>query len=276
VIRDLHLDGGNTHQSYVPGKTPERNHGIFFNRKEGIVENVLIRDCLVENFSGDCINLALGCRNITVREVALRNFIRQGIRMSGGDGARDYLITGCYDLEHSVQPGGSTIHVEHGRELRNVQVVGNRCRNSVLAGDHVDGLLVANNVIEGVFEGNVTRNDVFQGNIVRGRPTKKPRPLVQLGFADGLVIKGNILVGGDPAAPGIYVWGTSRWNSEPSRDVLIADNLVRVPGEGISLNGVVNARVAGNMISSKDRAKQLVHKRTEGLVTDAGVENRPK
>jgi polygalacturonase len=76
VIRDLHLDGGNTHPAYVKG-VPEHNHGIFLYAKGAIVENVVIENLLVENFSGDCVAIGYGCRNITVRDVAMRNFLRQ-------------------------------------------------------------------------------------------------------------------------------------------------------------------------------------------------------
>ena len=91
TIRDLHLDGSNTFKSYKPGKTPEHNHGVFFYCKDGVIENVTVRDCLIENFSGDCIGLGPGCRNITIRDVTVKNFVRQGIQMAGGNGARDYL-----------------------------------------------------------------------------------------------------------------------------------------------------------------------------------------
>ena len=42
TIRDLHLDGANTHASYIKGKTPEQNHGVFFYRKGGRIERVTI------------------------------------------------------------------------------------------------------------------------------------------------------------------------------------------------------------------------------------------
>ena len=67
LIHNLRLDGSNTYQKYEPGKTPEQNHGIFLYRPKGIIENVTIKDCLIENFSGDCIGLGPGCRNITVK-----------------------------------------------------------------------------------------------------------------------------------------------------------------------------------------------------------------
>lgn len=267
VIRNLHLDGSNTHPAYVPGETPEQNHGIFFFRKEGIVENVIIHDCLIENFSGDCIALAYGCRNMTIRNVTLRNFVRQGIQMGGGNGARDYLVTGCQDLEHTVRPGGSTIHVEHARGLKNVVIVANRCRKSILAGG-VDGLIIKDNVIEGRFVGNNDSNIIFQGNIVRGVPTEKPQSLVQLGYADGLILKDNVIIGAGPDDPGIYIWGTSRYNPAPSRDVLVAGNLVRVSGRGIFLNGVQTARVTRNVIQSEDASQRLVLKRTTDVQTD--------
>jgi len=70
TIRNLHLDGSNTFMSYKPGKTPEHNHSVFFYNKKAVIENVTIRDCLVENFSGDCIAIGRGWRNITIRDVS--------------------------------------------------------------------------------------------------------------------------------------------------------------------------------------------------------------
>ena len=60
IVRDLHLDGSNTYHSYSPGETPEHNHGIFLHRKGGVIENILIEDCLIENFSGDCVGVSVG------------------------------------------------------------------------------------------------------------------------------------------------------------------------------------------------------------------------
>ena len=126
VIRDLHLDGGNTHSGYEKGKTKEHNSGIWFYNKEHVIENVTIQNVFAENFSGDCIAVSFNCRAITIRDCTLRNFLRQGIQMGGSEGARDYLVTGCRDLEHTVKPGGSTIHVEHARGLKNVIIENNQ------------------------------------------------------------------------------------------------------------------------------------------------------
>ncbi len=115
VIRDLHLDGSNTHPKYVKGETPEHNAGLWFYNKDHVIENVIVQNVFAENFSGDCMAFSYNCRGISLRDCTLRNFIRQGIQLGGSSGSRDYLVTGCRDLEHSVQPGGSTIHVEHAR-----------------------------------------------------------------------------------------------------------------------------------------------------------------
>ncbi|MGY8674750.1 MAG: hypothetical protein ACKVHO_19425, partial [Verrucomicrobiia bacterium] len=97
------------------GKTPEHNAGLWFYNKKHPIVNVTVMNVFAENFSGDCMAFSMNCRGITIRDCTLRNFIRQGIQMGGSPGSRDYLVTGCRDLEHSVQPGGSTIHVEHAR-----------------------------------------------------------------------------------------------------------------------------------------------------------------
>src|SRR5262249_44713534 len=151
--------------------------------------------------------------------------LRQGIQMAGGEGARDYLVTGCQDLEHTIQPGGSTIHVEHARGLKNVIITSNHCRRSMLSG-RVEGLLIENNAIMGRLEGNGNTNARVQGNLIRSVPGGKAA-IVQLGFADGLVLRDNTIVVEGANRTGIYVWGKSSYNPEPSREVVIIGNVVR-------------------------------------------------
>ncbi len=270
TIRNLHLDGSNTFLSYEPGKTPEHNQGVFFYNKEAVIENVTIRDCLVENFSGDCIGIAIGCRNITIRDVSLRNFVRQGIQMAGGNGARDYLVTGCQDLEGDVESGGSTIHVEHANGLKGVQITNNRCRRSILAGG-VDGIIIRDNIIQGRLVGNGNSKAIVAGNVIHGRDDLKTF-VVQFGYSNGLILKDNIVIGAHEAAGGIYVWGSSRYNPDPSRDVVIAGNLIRVSGNGILLNGVEHGRIFGNLFSPVDAKTNIVQKRSENIRLDPPVE----
>jgi hypothetical protein len=252
TVRDLRLDGSNTHPRYDKGKTPEHNHGIFLSSEASVIEHITLRDLLIENFSGDCIAVGPGCRNITIRDVSLRNFIRQGIQMAGDENARDYLVTGCQDLEHSVEPGGSTIHVEHARGLRGVIIQGNRCRRSILAGG-VDGLIIKDNIVHGRIEGNGDRNTIVQGNTVHGSPEGN-RVLMQFGYADGLTIKDNIVVSGNAEQSGIYVWGASRYNPEPSKQVIVSGNILRVKGKPIALNGVTGGLIHDNLIEDEAAA----------------------
>ena len=266
TIRDLHLDGGNTHPAYVKG-VPEHNHGIFLYAKEAIVENVVVEKLLIENFSGDCVAVGYGCRNITIRDVAMRNFLRQGIQMGGGNGARDYLVTDCHDLEHSIEPGGSTIHVEHARGLQNVQIIANRCRRSLLAGG-VDGLLIRDNVVSGRIEGNGNTNFLVAGNVVRGN-AGATRPLMQFGYADGLIVRDNILrAAPESTQTGIYIWGKSRYNANPSRDVSVSGNLICCGETGISLNGVDGATIGSNRIRIPEGKKDVAVSRAENVVIE--------
>jgi len=265
VIRDLHLEGGNTHPAYGKG-VPEQNHGIFLYAKEGVVENVVVERLLIENFSGDCIALSYGCRNITIRDVAMRNFLRQGIQMGGGNGARDYLVTGCHDSEHTIRPGGSTLHVEHARGLQNVQLVANRCRHSILAGG-VDGLLIRDNMVTGRIEGNGNTNAIVSGNVVRGKPGAT-KALMQFGYADGLIVRDNIVrTAGDAEDVGLYVWGKSRYNPNPSRDVSVSGNHITSGGVGISLNGIDGATVGVNRVNVPEAKQPLTVSRGENVVT---------
>ena len=225
-----------------------------------MIENVLLENLLVENFSGDCIGLGHGCRNITIRGVSLRNFVRQGIQLGGGSGARDYLVTGCQDLEGTVEPGGSTLHIEHARGLSGVILADNRCRHSILAGG-VDGLVIRGNVVIGCILGNYDSNTIVQGNVVRAGAAK--RPLMQFGFADGLLIRDNVLTGDGPEQTGIYVWGTSRYDPKPSRQVSILDNVLRIKGTPISLNGVQEGLVRDNRADGVPGQAEVLLKRCE-------------
>lgn len=262
VIRDLHLDGSNTHPKYVKGETPEHNAGLWFYNKLHVIENVSVLNVLAENFSGDCMAFSYNCRAITVRDCVLRNFIRQGIQMGGSPGARDYLVTGCRDLEHSVQPGGSTIHVEHARGLTNVIIENNQCRQSILAGG-VDGMIIRGNTVTGKIVGNGNTNLVIRDNVVKAGD--KTGVVVQLGYTKGLILRSNIIEGTKDNPVGVYVWGASRYNDQPGEDVLIADNLITAAETAISLNGTKDVRVHGNTLHAP---RHLLHKRTEALQSD--------
>lgn len=245
TIRDLHLDGSNTHEAYIKGQTPEQSHGIFFYRRGGRIERVTIEDCLIENFTGDCVAFSQGCRDFTVRNVTVRNFIRQGIQMGGGKGDGGHLVTNCRDLEHTIKPGGSTIHVEHAEGGKGFRIEKNTCRASLLAGGGAEDLVVRDNDVVGRIEGNSIKNGLFENNRLTG--TGK-RPLMQFGYADGLVIRGNT-IRSTAETTGIYVWGTSRYNPAPSKRVMIENNTLDLPGQPISLNGVNGGTVRGNKVT---------------------------
>lgn len=266
VIRDLHLDGSNTYPKYVKGETPEHNAGLWFYNKDHVIENVTVMNVFAENFSGDCMAFSYNCRGITVRDCTLRNFIRQGIQMGGSPGSRDYLVTGCRDLEHSVQPGGSTIHVEHARGLKNVIIENNQCRNSILAGG-VDGMIIRSNTVTGKLVGNSNTSLLIADNIIRARD--KSGAVVQLGYTKGLAVRGNIIVGTENNPVGLYVWGNSRYNKQPGEDVLISGNQITAAEHGISLNGATNVRISGNLLKAP---KNLLQRRTVGVFTDTGEE----
>lgn len=262
VIRDLHLDGSNTHPEYVKGETPEHNAGLWFYNKDHVIENVTVVNVFAENFSGDCMAFSYNCRSITVRDCTLRNFIRQGIQMGGSPGSRDYLVTGCRDLEHSVKPGGSTIHVEHARGLKNVIIENNQCRKSILAGG-VDGMIIRGNTVTGKIVGNGNSNLLISDNIVRAGDNSGA--VVQLGYTKGLTIQGNTILGTENNPTGLYVWGKSRYNDQPGEDVLISGNQINAAEHAISLNGAVNVRISGNLLKAP---RPLLQRRTESVISD--------
>ena len=263
TIRDLRLDGSNTFPKYEKGKTPEQNHGVFLYSTAGVIENVSICNLLIENFCGDCVAIGRGCRNITVRDVSTRNFIRQGIQLGGDENARDYLVTGCQDLEHSVQPGGSSIHVEHARGLKNVIITANRCRRSILASG-VTNLVLSDNIVDGRIEGNGNTNAIVRGNTVTGSAGGKAH-LMQFGYADGIIVKDNIVVSAEEEQGGLYVWGTSRYNPEPSKQAIITGNLFRIHGQAILLNGVKGGLVRDNLAEGTEPAAIVKLQRCEGV-----------
>ena len=262
TIRDLHLDGSNTYPKYIKGETPEHNAGIWFYNKDHVIENITVMNVFAENFAGDCMAFSYNCRAITVKDCTLRNFIRQGIQMGGSEGARDYLVTGCRDLEHTVQPGGSTLHVEHARGLKNVILENNQCRKSILAGG-VDGMIIRGNTIEGRLVGNGNTNLVVQDNIIR--PGNDKGAAIQFGYTKGMVFRGNILEAGKKNPIGIYVWGNSRYNDQPGENITIADNQLAATETAISLNGATQVKIHGNTLTAP---QALVQKRAENVATD--------
>ncbi len=271
IIRDLHLDGSNTFPAYIKGETPEHNSGIWFYNKEHSIENITIENVFAENFAGDCISTSRGCKAITIRNCTLRNFIRQGIQMGGDENARDYLVTGCRDLEHTIKPGGSTIHVEHARGLKNVIIENNQCRKSILAGG-VDGMIIRGNTIEGRLVGNGNSNLIVESNIIRASDTASS--VLQFGYCKALTIRGNqISSDSEKNKTGIYVWGTSRYNDQPGEDVIITGNRIQVETTGISLNGTKNVTIADNILTLGKESKPLDVKRTENLVEDISQED---
>ena len=183
--------------------------------------------------------------------------------MAGDTESRGYLVTDCQDLPGDVQPGGSTIHVEHADGVQDVIITNNRCLHSILAGG-VDGIVIRDNTISGRLVGNGNSNAIVAGNIVRGPDAGVA--VLQLGFTNGLVLTDNIVLSPHSEAIGIYVWGSSRYDPEPSRDVLITDNLVRVTGRGIFLNGVTGGTVATNQIATAHGPQRVVLQRSEDVV----------
>lgn len=266
TVRDLHLDGSNSHQRYVKGETPEQNHGLFFYRRGGRIENITIQDCLVENFSGDCVSFSQGCRGFVVRNIRVRNFIRQGIQIGGGEGDGRHLVTGCTDLPHTVQPGGSTIHVEHAERARDIRIIGNVCHHHLIAGGGAEQLVVRENEVYGRVEGNSIRNGLFEDNRLHGGDTS--RALMQFGYADGLVIRGNHIVSEHVAATGVYVWGASRYNPSPSRGIVIEDNIFQLPGQAVRLNGVHGAQVRNNSLEGSEAKLPIVQQRSEEVIIE--------
>lgn len=271
TLRALHFDGANTHPAYLPGKTPEQNHGIFFYCKDGSVERVSVEDCFLENFSGDCVSFSQGCRGFTIRNVTVRNFLRQGIQIGGGKGDGGHLVTNCRDLEHTIKPGGTTIHVEHAEGGKGFRIEKNVCRKALLVCGGAEDLVVRDNDVTGRIEGNSIINGVFENNRLSGQGKQA---LMQFGYANGLVIRGNTIRATEDAV-GIYVWGTSRYNPAPSKNITIERNTLDLPGQPISLNGVHGALVRGNTINGSKAKNAVETKRCESVTVEQHAKATP-
>ncbi len=186
--------------------------------------------------------------------------------MGGGIGDGGHLVTECKDLEHTIQPGGTTIHVEHAEGAKGFRIIKNRCRKSLLAGGGADELVVQNNIIDGRIEGNCIKNGLFENNTLNAGESK--RALMQFGYANGLTIRGNTIHAAGSEATGIYVWGKSRYNPEPSKNITIENNKIEIKGQPIYLNGVRGYKVLNNAIIGSEAKNEVRLSRTEsdGLI----------
>ena len=162
------------------------------------------------------------------------------------------------------------LHVEHARGLKNVIIENNQCRKSILAGG-VDTMIIRGNTVEGRLVGNLNSNLVVHDNVIKG--TGKGPPVVQFGYTKGLIFRGNIVEGTEDDPVGLYVWGNSRYNAQPSEDVTIADNQITALETAISLNGTKDIRIHGNTLKAQS---PLLVKRTENLTTDLAERNKEK
>ena len=132
----------------------------------------------------------------------------------------------------------------------------------------VDGLLIRDNVVSGRIEGNGNTNFLVAGNVVRGN-AGATRPLMQFGYADGLIVRDNILrAAPESTQTGIYIWGKSRYNANPSRDVSVSGNLICCGETGISLNGVDGATIGSNRIRIPEGKKDVAVSRAENVVIE--------
>lgn len=131
--------------------------------------------------------------------------------------------------------------------------------------------IVRDNDVTGRIEGNSIINSVFENNRLTGQGRKA---LMQFGYADGLVIRGNTIRASEDAV-GIYVWGASRHNPAPSKNIAIERNTLDLPGQPISLNGVKGATVRGNTITGSKARNVVEAKRCESLTVEETAKAAP-
>jgi len=112
------------------------------------------------------------------------------------------------------------------------------------------------------FGDNMREVAVTEGNKVSAQ--------MQFGYADGLIVRDNILrVAPDSTQVGLYIWGKSKYNANPSRDVAVSGNLITSGDTGISLNGIDGATVGPNRIRVPEGKLTVKVSRGENVVVDA-------
>ena len=123
-------------------------------------------------------------------------------------------------------------------------------------------MIIRGNTITGRLVGNNNSNLVMHDNILH---SKGKSAAAQLGYTRGLIFRGNIIQCADETNVGLYVWGKSRYNSQPGEYVVIADNHITSQETAISLNGTLNVRIHGNILNAPRALKQT---RSEKIETD--------
>lgn len=261
VIRDLALDGSNTHPRYTPGKTFEQNHGVWFYAKEGTSTNITIDNVYAHHFSGDCIALGRGSVASVVRNCSFHDGLRQGIQIGAHGGGSNIQVLNNRELPDQLIEGSPRgLHLEHNEGVTRVLVSGNVVNGPILAGDGIDGLTITGNHAMRI-EGNINRNVLVSNNQLH---SDHKSPSISLGLSSNVKVTGNLIVNTNPEAfAAIYVWDNAE---EKKEGVMITDNFIRCPKIAVAIAGMKGGLVSGNYAPDSETHYQNHYGRSEDIV----------
>ena len=90
---------------------------------------------------------------------------------------------------------------------------------------------------------------------------------MQFAYADSLITRDNILRSAAGAEQvGLYIWGKSKYNADPSRNAAVSGNLITCSETGIALNGVADAVIGPNRIVTAADKRPITVTRGENVV----------
>jgi hypothetical protein len=261
VIRDLALDGSNTHTRYIPGKTFEQNHGVWFYAPKGQSKSITVDNVYAHHFSGDCIALGRGSVAAVIRNCSFHDGLRQGIQVGAHDGGSNIQVLNNRELPDVLIEGSPRgLHLEHNKGVSKVLVSGNVVNGPILAGDGIDGLTITGNHVMRI-EGNLSRNVLVSNNQLH---SGHKSPSISLGLSSNVKVSGNIIVDTNPETfATIYVWDSAK---EKKEGVMITDNFIRCSRVAVAIAGLKGGLVSGDYAPDSKTHYRNHYGRSENIV----------
>ena len=269
VIRDLALDGSNTHTKYEPGKTHEQNHGVWFYAAKGISKNITIDNVYAHHFSGDCIALGKGSVGAVIRNCSFHDGLRQGIQVGAHGGGANIQVLNNRELPDRLLKGSPRgLHLEHNKGVRNVLVSGNVVNGPILAGDGINGLIIQGNHAAWI-EGNINQNVLVTGNQLR---SDRKKPAITLGRSSNVKVSNNLIVNTHPDTfAAIYIWDSAE---EKKEGVMVTDNFIRCAGATVAIAGMKGGLISGNYAPDSKSHYRNHYGRAEEIVVKNPLEEQ--
>jgi polygalacturonase len=230
TVENLCLDGS---QRRNPGS--EHNHGVFFRlpNTDRTLSDLMIRDLLVRDFSGDGVGVSKGTHRSVVTRIRSHDIQRADVCI--GDASTVHVSDCRVDL----------IHVEPNRGVRalNVTISDNHCQG-ITAG-MTDGLQIINNRVRWNVAGNRNTDLLIAGNRIGG--FDDDHSAIRIGLSLGVRIHDNTIIDGI-----IYLWGGPGYSPEElTRDIVVsADVMVSLNGceEGVVYSPSQQVRRCSDMV----------------------------